>query len=455
MNMIARSAEGKVDPFADINNNYNTWYDRIHGAQLQNAPFIKPGLAPTAKGLEQEVWVKGSLLADGVQFDPSALEGVNEIYREQSRWLFDWNHGEHEYYLPEELVLPMDTTIQVREDKQSRWLCTVEDGQLMLKRDGKFVMEARHIPRPNYYSMEASPGIIMRRVAPKRGQDCMVMNYSPFCMYWANDNGCDFCNIVPNMGWTKDDLQLNKRSYDQIVATTRAAFEEGCVRHILLTGGFLKRTVKRDGSVNDREGDMILNVVRAMQEALERDEIPVNVIRTAPEDLDTIAVHKEQGFYSVAYNLEVWNEQLFEKHCPGKAEHQGRDHWLKALEVAAEVYGPGKVSTHLVTGCFRESDESFFEGIEWLCERGIAPIPLVWSPVEGTAYAGERPPRGEWFVEKVREIARIRLKHGVDSFEPAALPNDCELCAMPTLVADEMRRLRVERAEATAKASVA
>ncbi len=49
----------------------------------------------------------------------------------------------------------------------------------------------------------------------------------------------------------------------------------------------------------------------------------------------------------------------------------------------------------------------------------------------------------------------MRLKHAVDSFEPAALPNDCELCAMPTLVADELRRLRVERDEAEAKTAVA
>jgi hypothetical protein len=441
------ATKGSNGQFADINQKFDAWYQATYYADDPRAPLVKPPLDPTPEGLEKEIWVKANLLADGLRFDPSALEGICEVYREQSRWLFDWNIGEHTYYLPEELLLPMDTIVQVRENRDSRWLCTVEDGVMMLQRDGKFVIECRHIPRPAYYSQEASPGIIMRRIAPKRGQDCMVLNYAPYCMYWTSGDGCHFCNIVPNIKWTKDDLQVSKRTYDQIVKTTRAAFEEGCLRHILLTGGFLTRTTQ-DGEEVDREDNLILDVVRAQQEALQRDDIPVNVIRTAPKDRDlkSIEKHKEMGVYSVAYNLEIWDPTLFAKYCPGKNNVQGRDHWLRALEVATEVYGPGMVSTHFVTG-FMEPSESLLEGVEWMSERGIGSIPLVWSPVEGTRYAGFRAPQGEWFVEMAQKIADIRLKHGVDLFEPAALPNDCYLCAMPSLIADELRLRQVRRTQ--------
>ncbi|UCC39745.1 MAG: radical SAM protein [Candidatus Aminicenantes bacterium] len=432
--------------FTDINKKYEEWHKATYYVKNLKAPQIKPPLDPTPEGLEKEIWVKASLLADGLRFDDSALEGICDVYREQSRWLFDWNISEHRYYLPEELLLPMDSVVQVRENSDSRWMCTVEDGAMVLKRDGKFVIECRHIPRPKYYSMEASPGIIMRRIAPKRGQDCLVLNYAPFCMYWTTDDGCQFCNIVPNMRWTKDDLQVTKRSFDQILKTTKAAFDEGCLKHILLTGGYLSKHKKKTGEEIDREDKMILDIIHAQQEALKRDDIPVNVIRTAPEDKDlkSIEEHKKKGAYSVAYNLEVWDPTLFKKYCPGKDKVQGRDHWLRALEVAAEVYGPGRVSTHFVTG-FIEPEESLLEGIEWCSERGIGSIPLVWSPVKGTKYDGFRAPQAEWFVEMVKKIADIRLKHGVDAFEPAALPNDCYLCAMPSLIADELRLRRVKR----------
>ena len=165
--------------------------------------------------------------------------------------------------------------------------------------------------------------------------------------------------------------------------------------------------------------------------------------------LKSIEEHKKLGVYSVAYNLEIWDPVLFETYCPGKQEIQGRDHWLRALELAVDVHGPGKVSTHFVTG-FQEPEESLMEGIEWMSERGIASIPLVWSPVEGTPYSNFRAPRAEWFVETVYRAADIRLKHGVDAFEPAALPNDCHLCGMPSMIADALRLRRLQRETAAA-----
>jgi hypothetical protein len=435
-----RTNMSNLDPtFKEIDEHYR----RID--HLEGAPHIKPAVEATPEGLEKEIVVKANLLTEGIRFDESALEGVCSVYKEQSRWLFDWNMGEHHYYLPEEILLPMDTTCQVRENKSSGWLCTVEDGVLMLKHDGKFVIEARHVPRPQYYSQEASEGIIMRRIAPKRGQDCLVINYAPFCMYWTNNKGCSFCNIVPNMKWTKDDLQVSKRSYDQIKKTAKAAFDEGCVRHILLTGGYMKNAEK-DGKIVDLEDEMILSVIQAIQEGIGRDNIPVNVIRTVPKDKDlkSLEKYKKLGAYSVAFNLEVWDPILFSKYCAGKDTEQGRDHWLRGLAVASDIYGPGKVSTHFVTG-FMEPPESLLEGVEWCSERGIGSIPLVWSPVNGTQYEHFRPPLAEWFVDMVKKIADIRIKYGVDAFNPAGLPNDDHLCGMPSLIADELYLRKLQR----------
>ena len=82
--------------FADINQKYEDWYKATYWANDPKAPLVKPSLEPTPEGLEKEIWVKASLLADGLRFDQSALEGVCDVYREQSRWLFDWNIGSFE-----------------------------------------------------------------------------------------------------------------------------------------------------------------------------------------------------------------------------------------------------------------------------------------------------------------------------------------------------------------------
>jgi hypothetical protein len=104
------------DLFAKFNTKWAEWYKEAHSHDDPAKPLVKPPLEPTVGGLEKEIWVKASLLADGIKFDRSSLE--------------------------------------------------------------------------------ASPDVIMRRIAPKRGQDCIVLNFAPFCMYWSNGNGCRFCNIA-------------------------------------------------------------------------------------------------------------------------------------------------------------------------------------------------------------------------------------------------------------------
>ena len=415
---------------------------------MVEARFCKPPIPATPEGLKKEIWIKASLLTEGIHFDESALEGFRStdtdpsewVYKEQSHWLFDWNPDHAHRYLPEEILLPMDTIVQVRENLDSRWLCTIEDERLVLKRDGKFVTEIRQLPRPKYYSQKTSDGVDMMRVAPKRGQDCLVLNFATFCWYWVNKHGCRFCNIVPTIKWNKDDLQISHRKYEQIMETTRAAFKEGAVCHILLTGGMLPAY---EGG--DREDEMVADVIRAMQEGIGKKDIPVNVIRTAPKDKDlsSIKEQKELGAYSVAYNLEVWDPLMFKYYCPGKDEVQGRDHWLRALEVATEVYGPGKVSTHFVLGT--ELPETLLEGVEWCSKRGIATIPLVFCPVKGAHMEGMRGPTADWYVKVTQKIGDIRLKYGVDAFEPASLPNDCPKCCMPSLIGEELRLRKIER----------
>jgi biotin synthase-related radical SAM superfamily protein len=313
---------------------------------------------------------------------------------------------------------------------------------LVLKRAGKFITEVRHVPRPQYYNQKTSDGVDMMRIAPKRGQDCLVLNYATFCAYWGNNEGCRFCNIVPTMKWNKDDLQVNRRKSNQIMETAQAAFKEGVVNHILITGGMLPAY---EGG--DREDEMIAGVIGAMQEGIGKLDIPINVIRTAPkdEDLKSIEEQKDLGAFSVAYNLELWDPLMFKYYCPGKESVQGRDHWLKALEVATEVYGSGKVSTHFVAGL--ELMEHLLEGTEWCSKRGIGVIPLIFSPVKGAYMEGMRSPSADWFVKMTQKVADIRLKYGVDSFEPAALPNDCTKCCMPSLIGDELRLRKVERGE--------
>ncbi|MFH1624895.1 MAG: hypothetical protein ABID54_07035, partial [Pseudomonadota bacterium] len=80
-----------------------------------------------AKRMGQEVELKLGMLIDGVCIDDSATEGYGTKYKEQKKWLFEWDHVTREERLvPEEVVLPEGTVVGVREDPDSPYLLKAE-----------------------------------------------------------------------------------------------------------------------------------------------------------------------------------------------------------------------------------------------------------------------------------------------------------------------------------------
>ena len=56
------------------------------------------------------------------------------------------------------------------------------------------------------------------------------------------------------------------------------------------------------------------------------------------------------GVDSVLYNLEIFDKELFEIICPGRAAQIGRKRYMEALEYAARIFPNGTVASHLIVG---------------------------------------------------------------------------------------------------------
>ena len=119
----------------------------MEAKKITNSAKIK------AKQIEKEIELKLGMLTDGVCIDASATAGYGAKYKEQKKWLFEWDHVTLEQKLiAEEVLLPEGTIVGIREDPDSRYMLKAENGQLMVLKDGQFLMEASHIPRSDYYS---------------------------------------------------------------------------------------------------------------------------------------------------------------------------------------------------------------------------------------------------------------------------------------------------------------
>jgi hypothetical protein len=96
-------------------------------------------------------------------------------------------------------------------------------------------------------------------------------------------------------------------------------------------------------------------------------KIPIHLLTHPPQDLSLIEEYKKVGVTSIAFNLEVFDPDVFKKICPGNDRDYGYDNWIIALEEARTVFGDYKAFCGLVWGL--EPIESTIEGNEFILKN--------------------------------------------------------------------------------------
>jgi hypothetical protein len=356
------------------------------------------------EALYDELRVKAELSQEGITFD-RALLGQLDLGRqrqEQIQCLFNYNReADATLDLPPYLVLPHGLIAQFLYDRKApNRLESDGKGLFVVRQDGTSLPVTLG-RRPDYYQKKTSDGTPMGTVAVHNTDGVIFVAYSNECSLQATGKDCLFCNINATKA-TFGEAQGVKWKYpEQIGETVAAAYAEGN-RHVTISGGFIPER---------REVDYYLDVADSIQQHTGLDDFNGTACIGAPRDLSVIEKYKEAGFRTLAINIEVWNEHFFRAYCPGKEQEcGGREHWIKALEYAAQVFGRGRVRSNMVGGL--ESKESTLEGIEYLTSKGILAISPAWNPNPGSALEGHRTPVPEWHLDVACKTYAIYRKQG-------------------------------------------
>ena len=189
-----------------------------------------------------------------------------------------------------------------------------------------------------------------------------------------------------------------------------------------------------------QEGERYLEMGRAVQETNRR-RIPLSCGSGAlPEEIQK-KMHQEGLFENVCFNLEIWSEPLFRRVCPGKEKAVGYSGWIRSLEQAVALWGPGHVYSAMVAGIelepefdmsWEEAADLAIQGAEALCSKGIIPIYSLYWPTGGRDHADYFSRLMSYFEKLNLEYAKIRRRHGLqisDSFM-------CHHCAYMQLECD-------------------
>ncbi|HHL40161.1 MAG TPA: radical SAM protein [Deltaproteobacteria bacterium] len=215
---------------------------------------------------------------------------------------------------------------------------------------------------PEFYGRSTSTGVPFSRIATAHGRYA-VITPSPRCEFFNRSVECRYC--AGNFDIDGGDDRVY--TVDEVVETVEAILKERASEIIYLSIGF--------SSGDDGGIEFLRPYITAVKKHF---HCLVAVEALPPRDNRWIDETYAAGADSVLYNLEIFDKELFEMICPGRAQLIGRERYIEALRYAAGIFPSGTVASHLIVGL--EMPGSTCQGIDFLTGMGVVPILPIYRP---------------------------------------------------------------------------
>lgn len=366
--------------------------------------YIKEGMIKMS--VKDQLWdelkIKSFLCVKGVGITDKANEELkSRLGKDLLEFVYDLylNQYNEAPLIPQEFLTPSGLIVPFKYEKDAKYKVDLDgDKYILVDGNGNKVFDVKLPERPEYYKGIASDGKELRTIAKLICGDTMGVCYSNECAYKDKGLDCLFCSI------NKGNREVFWKNPKQIAEAVAAAYNEGVVKKIHFTGGVVPER---------RELDYYIDTMEAIDDALPEGHDAVAIAEcAAPSDLEYLDRLKEQGFKSVSMNLEIWDKNIYKTICPGKSSREGGwEHWVEALEYAANVFGRGYSSSNFVIGI--EPATLTLDGTKYLSEKGVTVSYSYLQPKAGTAFEGMTTPDTLWYVDMCHKLVEIQKKNGI------------------------------------------
>lgn len=228
--------------------------------------------------------------------------------------------------------------------------------------DGSSEVEVSLVEKPSFYNRRTSTGVPFSNIASVHGS-YTVITPSPRCDFFNRSIECKYC--AGNFDVTGRDGVVY--SIEEVLEAVEAVLKEKASEIIYFSIGFSEND---DGGIGFLK-PYILAVKKSFNCLVAVEALP-------PKKNHWIDETYALGADSILYNLEIFDKELFEIICPGRATLIGQKRYFEALEHAAKVFPNGTVASHLIVGL--EPPGSTCMGIDYLTDIGVVPILPIYRP---------------------------------------------------------------------------
>ncbi|MBI4844446.1 MAG: radical SAM protein [Nitrospirae bacterium] len=394
------------------------------------------------------VLIKAELLFNGVRYTPELGEAGAWAIPNWHPYRFQEGEenptGKDSVNIPYLIILEGGGLVRILGNGNSPYNIVRDiDGYALMEQDEK-ITTIDFQKKPLWHKKNTSDGTPMVQAGATQHCDMLILNPTPGCEYFLYTNEqtgenyrCKFCHYgVPDkrtkiLGQKSGIGDISSEHLNRLMEVCAEA--SPAIKHFYLVGGSMTDI--------DEEGRRYLQLAEALQK-VNKSNIPV-CCGSSSLKRDALLRLRDAGVTGACFNLEVWDEDIWKRACPGKAHFTGREQWLKGLTDAVEIFGRGNVMSAFVAGIefniekgFGNTDEalqSCVNGAEWLLRHGILPLYSIQWPF--TSASAKKFPLDsvlDYFIRLNASQAGLRKKYGL------AFPNDfvCHRCTYMQLECD-------------------
>ena len=274
----------------------------------------------------------------------------------------------------------------------------VSDGKPVITYNDHVLTEIAFPEKTSFYDQKTSGGIPFGQLAVIQGWDMLAFACLWRCEITQSGNACGFCHTGA--------LTVPQHTPAEMVEVVRYAVDVSPRARIMqLTAG--------STFCPEDEIDQYVKMLNAIDREMGIANVPTIIFLTPPTDPKQLDRLFDAGVEQVACDLDIWDERLFNKVCPGKVATNARQRYLDALYYIADRYGPNRACCVFVGGI--EPIDSLLEGETRLAERGIVPLPSPLMPfgIRQKVLAEMQPFDLNYYRTLRRETAKLYINHGL------------------------------------------
>ncbi len=371
--------------------------------------------------------LKLDLLRRGAYLTEEALNAVqNDVYRFGPMRIFYSTGGfqKTDKESPGSILLRDATTasISFEEAHDNPYRIESEEDSFFLYDGDQFIDTIDFTPRPKFYGKKTSRGVPMETIAGARAQR-LIINAYKHCHLWDTGDQCRYCSFFTDLikakRAAKAERSTNEVDAEDIYETVREVLKEpGRISEIYMTGG-----MDYSGEVMfENEVNRYIHILQAIGRNF-KGRFSSQIMAPAYNKEQLRRIYNETGITSYCPNVEVWDEEISKRICPGKNRWPGNSEWIRRTLDAVEIFGKGNVYTQVVAGVemvqpygFKTADEALesnFQACEFFAKNGVIFLSTVWRPHKNASLGMQPAPPLDYLVRLVRGLHEIRRSYGL------------------------------------------